>query len=336
MKKILVTGGAGYIGSHTVVELLEAGYEPVIVDNLSNSEHTVIEKLKQLTGKTISFYEQDFQDTVKLKQVILNEQVEGIIHFAAYKKVGESVEKPLMYYQNNVEGLIELLKLVEAMNIKNFVFSSSCTIYGDPDKLPVTEDSPIKPAVSPYGSTKQMGENMLKDFTVSSKSINALSLRYFNPVGAHPSALIGELPIGVPSILVPFVTQTAAGLRDKLTVFGDDYPTPDGSCVRDYVHVVDLAKAHVKALSYLENKSPGFYDVINIGTGQASSVLEVIKTFEEVTGQKVNYEIGPRREGDIVTTYAAVDKAKQELGWTSEKTLADALVDAWRWQQTLS
>lgn len=335
MKKILVTGGAGFIGSHTVVELLNAGYAPIIVDNFSNSETNVIKRLEQLVGKPIAYYKQDFQDIERLKKVIDKEAIDGIIHFAAYKKVGESVSDPLKYYENNVGGLIDLLELISFTGIKHFVFSSSCTVYGNPDELPVTENSPVKPAESPYGATKQMGETILNDTAKVSKTMNALSLRYFNPVGAHPSGLIGELPRGVPSILVPYITQTAAGLRDKLVVFGDDYPTEDGSCVRDYIHVVDLAKAHVKALLYLEKKNVGFYDYINVGTGQGSSVLEVIKTFEEVTGQKLNYEIGPRRSGDIISTYAAVGKARKELGWVSEKSLADALIDAWRWQKSL-
>ena len=335
MDSILVTGGAGFIGSHTVVELVAAGYRPVIVDNFSNSEHFVIERLEQLTGQKISCYEQDFQDIDKLKEVIDKEQIRGIIHFAAYKLVGESVSDPLKYYGNNVVGLIKLLELVETSHVKHFVFSSSCTVYGNPDTLPVTEDSPVKPAESPYGATKQIGEMVLKDASVVSKGFNAIALRYFNPVGAHPSALIGELPKGIPANLVPFVTQTAAGLREKLIVHGNDYPTEDGSCVRDYIHVVDLAKAHVKALSRLENQSPASYDVVNLGTGKGSSVLEVIHTFEQVTGQKLSYEIGPKREGDIISTYAAVNKAREILGWQAEKTLADALSDAWRWQQTL-
>jgi UDP-glucose 4-epimerase len=335
MQTILVTGGAGFIGSHTVVELAQAGYRPIIVDDFSNSEHFVIERLEKILGQSVVCYEQDYRDVAKLKEVIDKEDVTGIIHFAAYKSVGESVEKPLEYYANNVSGLIDLLDLCENSPVKNFVFSSSCTVYGEPDKLPVTEDSPLKPAASPYGTTKQMGESILNDAASVSKNINGLSLRYFNPIGAHESALIGELPKGVPANLVPYVTQTAAGIREKLIVHGDDYQTDDGTCVRDYIHVVDLAKAHVKALSYLQGKPVAFHDFINVGTGTGTSVLEVIKTFEEATGQKLPYEVGPRRAGDLVSTYAAVDKATKELDWKTEKSLADGLSDAWRWQQTL-
>ncbi len=335
MKKILVTGGAGFIGSHTVIELINAAYIPVIIDNFTNSDRKVIKRLEKLAGTPIANYEQDCQDIEKLSDVIDTENITGIVHFAAYKQVEESVSYPLKYYSNNVSGLIDILKLANNKRVRNFVFSSSCTIYGNPDQLPVTEDSVVKPPESPYGSTKQMGENILKDVVKASNSMNALSLRYFNPIGAHPSALIGELPNGVPANLVPFVTQTAAGLRNKLVVYGNDYPTKDGSCERDYIHVIDLAKAHVKALSYLETNKPRIYDVVNIGTGRSTSVLELIKLFEEVTGKKLNYEIGPRRSGDIISTYAAVNKAKDLLGWTSQKSLADALKDAWRWQQTL-
>jgi UDP-glucose 4-epimerase len=336
MKNVLVTGGAGYIGSHTVVELINAGYNPVIIDNFNNSEKKVINRLKELTGKEIAIYEQDFQDQAKLDEVLKKEKIDGVIHFAAYKAVGESVHNPLKYYDNNVAGLVKLLEVLEKHRVQQLVFSSSCTVYGEADKLPLTEESPVKPAASPYGSTKQMDEIIIRDATAASKSLKSLALRYFNPIGAHPTALIGELPIGRPSILVPFITQTVAGWHDQLTVFGDDYPTPDGTCIRDYIHVVDLAKAHVKALDYLAGQKATFYDVFNIGTGTGSSVLEVIKTFEKVTGQKVPYKIGPRRSGDITVSYAAVDKANKLLGWKSELKLADALTDAWRWQETLS
>jgi UDP-glucose 4-epimerase len=337
MKAILVTGGLGFIGSHTVVELVAAGYRPVIVDDLSNSELGVIERLQKLVGHDISFYQQDFQDIEKLRKIIEEEQISGIIHFAAFKAVGESVGQPLKYYQNNVAGFIELLTICEEIKIvKNLVFSSSCTVYGEPDSLPVTEDSPVKPAASPYGASKQMCEIILRDTTTVSSSFNSLALRYFNPIGAHSSALIGELPLGVPANLVPFVTQTAAGLRDKLTVYGNDYLTPDGTCIRDYVHVVDLAKAHVKALAWLENQPSKSYETLNIGTGKGSSVLEVIDTFSQVTGVEVPYEIGPRREGDLISTYASVDKARSLIDWQSEYDLAAALGDAWRWQQSLS
>jgi len=335
MKNVLVTGGAGYIGSHTVVELIKAGYKPVIIDNFNNSEKSVIERLKKLTGRDITYYEQDYQDEEKLNKVLQVEKIEGVIHFAAHKAVGESVENPLKYFNNNVSGLVKLLEILEKNKIPNLVFSSSCTVYGETDKLPLTEQSPVQPAASPYGATKQMDETIIRDTTAASKNLKSLSLRYFNPIGAHPSALIGELPKGTPSILVPFITQTVAGWRGELTVFGNDYPTPDGTCIRDYIHVVDLAKAHVKALEFLDKQNAAFYNVFNIGTGKGSSVLEVINTFEKVTGQKVPYKIGARRPGDITASYAAVDKAQKELGWKAEKNLADALKDAWRWQQTL-
>ncbi len=336
MKTILVTGGAGFIGSHVVVELAQAGYQPVIIDNFSNSERSVVKALEKLLGQPVACYEQNYQDIARLKKVIQAEKPSGIIHFAAFKAVGELVQQPLKYYDNNVSGLVTLLEFLETTPlIKHFVFSSSCTVYGEPAKLPVTEDTPWQPASSPYADTKQMGEIIMRDTTAVSHGLNAVSLRYFNPIGAHPSALIGELPIGVPENLVPFITQTAAGLRPELTVFGDDYPTPDGSCIRDYIHVVDLAKAHVKALQYLEQKPAGFYDALNIGTGAGSSVLEVIKTFQQATGRKLPYKIGPRRPGDLIATYAATDKARKVLNWQAEKSLADALADAWRWQESL-
>jgi len=333
MKTILVTGGAGFIGSHTVVELAEAGYRPVVIDNFSNSEHFIIERLGRLLNSPVACYDQDYQDIDKLQSVIKKEHVSGIIHFAAFKSVNESVERPLEYYDNNVAGLIRLLEACEQSSVKHFIFSSSCTVYGEPDKLPVSEDSPLKPAASPYGATKQMGEAILADASRVSKHYNGMSLRYFNPIGAHHSSLIGELPKGIPANLVPFVTQTAAGLHAKLKVYGDDYPTPDGTCVRDYIHVVDLANAHVKALAYLERQAPSFYDFVNVGTGAGSSVMEVIKTFERVTGQKLAYDVAPRRSGDVVATYASVDKAQRLLGWQAKKTLSDALIDAWRWQE---
>lgn len=336
MKNILVTGGAGYIGSHTIVELVNAGLRPVIIDNFCNSEKSVVGRLEKLTGQKIIYYQQDFQDQKKLQGVIKKEDIDGVIHFAAHKAVGESVKQPLKYFDNNVVGLVKLLKVLEKCHIKHLVLSSSCTVYGEPDKLPLTESSPLKPAVSPYGATKQIGEDITKHTTAASKNLRSLALRYFNPIGAHPSALIGELPKGTPSILVPFITQTVAGWYKQLTVFGGDYPTPDGTCIRDYIHVVDLAKAHVRALEYLASQKPAFYDVFNIGTGRGNSVLEVIKCFQKVSGQKVPYKIGPRRTGDIMSTYASVDKANKLLGWKAQRTLADALTDAWRWQQTLT
>ncbi|HSW85266.1 MAG TPA: UDP-glucose 4-epimerase GalE [Candidatus Saccharimonadales bacterium] len=337
MKTVLVTGGAGFIGSHVVVELVKAGYRPVIIDNFSNSERPVIRALQTLLNQEVTLYDCDYQNNKKLKEIGETERPIGVIHFAAFKAVNESVKQPLKYYDNNVAGLIKLMKFIKALTkLKHFVYSSSCMVYGEPDQLPVKEDSPWKPATSPYGTTKQMGETISSDTTVVSKHFNALSLRYFNPIGAHASALIGELPIGKPQNLVPFITQTAAKKQSSLTVFGNDYPTPDGSCIRDYIHVVDLAKAHVKALMHLEEKPPAYYDVFNIGTGHGSSVLEVIKTFEQVTDQKLMYTIGPRRLGDLTATYASIDKARKVLNWKAEKSLAEALSDAWRWQQKLA
>ena len=336
MKNILVTGGAGFIGSHTVVELTTAGYRAVLVDNFSNSDRKVIKSLKSLTSQVISCWEGDYQDKSFLKKVLAEERIDGVIHFAAYKAVGESVDFPLKYYQNNVAGLVNLLEFLEDHKISNFVFSSSCTVYGESKKLPLSEDMPTKTAESPYGATKQMSETIIKDTAAASRNFKAISLRYFNPIGAHPTGLIGELPLGRPTILVPNITQAVAGWRDKLTVHGNDYPNPDGTCIRDYIHVVDLARAHVAALKLLAKKDAGYYYIFNIGTGKGSSVMQVIKTFEKVTGQKVPFKIGPRREGDIITSYASADKAKKLLGWQAELSLEDALADAWRWQQTLS
>ena len=336
MKNILVTGGCGFIGSHTVVELIGAGYEPIIIDNFSNSERSVLDGIKKITGRSVAFYEGSVEDKKLLTKIFNEHQIEGIIHFAAYKAVDESVKKPLMYYENNVSGLVTLLQAAEEHHVTSFVFSSSCTVYGEPDHLPITEVSPVKPAVSPYGATKQTGEIITRDTAHASQNLRAIALRYFNPIGAHPSAAIGELPHGVPANLVPFVTQAAAGWRKGLTVYGNDYDTPDGSNVRDYIHVVDLALAHIKALEHIARRSPGFYDFCNCGTGRGSSVLEVIKTFEDVTGQKLTYHIGPRRPGDIVQIYASVDKAKAMLGWETTRSLAEGLEDAWRWQQTLT
>lgn len=335
MKNILVTGGTGFIGSHTVVELFSAGYQPIIIDNFSNSERSVLDGIAKISGYQPIFYEGDFQDKKLLAKILTSHKIDGVIHFAAYKSVGESVEKPLKYFQNNVAGLVTLLEVLEQHKVKHLVFSSSCTVYGEADKLPLTESAPVKLPASPYGATKQMGEQIIKDTTYASKNLRSLSLRYFNPIGAHPSAFIGELPIGRPMVLVPFIAQTVAGWWPELNVFGDDYPTPDGTTIRDYIHVVDLAKAHVKALEYIAGQKPGFYDVINIGTGKGNSVLELIKAFEKVTGQKVPYKIGSRRPGDVVAAYAGVKKSKTKLDWQAEKTLADALEDAWRWQQTL-
>ncbi len=333
-KNIIVTGGAGYIGSHTVVELLAQGYNPIIVDNFCNSEKSALEGLEKITGKKIDLFEGNCTDVAFMTQVFAETNPIGVIHFAAYKAVGESVDKPLAYYHNNVVSLLVLLEVMKAQNCKQLVFSSSCTVYGAPEKLPVTEQSPTQKAISPYGNTKQIAEDIIKDQVAANSGLSAVALRYFNPIGAHPTGLIGELPLGVPSNLVPFVTQTAAGLRNELTIFGNDYNTPDGTNIRDYIHVVDLAKAHVKTLDYLNEKS-NFCDSINIGTGTGTSVLEIVKTFEKVSNQKLNYTIGIRRPGDVEQIYASVDKAKKALNWQTELTVEDALRDAWNWQQKL-
>ncbi len=337
MDKILVTGGAGYIGSHTVVELHEAGYESIIVDNFSNSEKQAIDGIEKIIGKNVKVYEGDCANEDFMENLFQTESgFKGCIHFAAYKAVGESVDNPLKYYGNNIGSLIILLKKLKKFNVSNLVFSSSCTVYGQPDDLPVSEKSPIQPAESPYGNTKQICEEILRDSNIAEEPIKTLALRYFNPIGAHPSAYIGELPIGTPNNLVPFITQTAAGIRKELTVFGDDFNTPDGSCIRDYIHVVDLSQAHVKALKkLLQIPESSYYDYINLGTGQGNSVLEVIKTFEEATGQNVNYSIGPRRPGDIEQVWADVEKASNELNWRSERDLATSLGDSWNWQKSL-
>lgn len=332
---ILVTGGAGFIGSHTVVSLVEAGYRPVIVDNFSNSEKSVLTGLREILGDEVTCYDQDCNDEAALRRVLQAEKIGGVIHFAAYKAVGESMQEPLAYYRNNLGSLIVLIESMLAENISNLIFSSSCTVYGEPDQVPVTEHSPVKPAASVYGNTKQMGEDILRD-VAAAKPLKSIALRYFNPVGAHPSAQIGELPRGVPNNLVPFITQTAAGLRDALTVFGNDYPTADGTCIRDFIHVVDLAEAHVAALDFLiKNSQSNLYDTFNLGTGQGNSVLELIQTFEQISGQALPYHIGPRREGDVVAVWGEVSKAREVLGWSARRSLREALEDAWRWQQKL-
>ncbi len=336
MSKILVTGGLGFIGSHTVVELVNAGYEPVIVDNLSNSNPKILDQLNMILGFRPVFYKLDLCSAQDIAELVGKEpEFTGIIHFAASKAVGESVQKPLKYYKNNFFSLINLLEAYTGKKL-NFVFSSSCTVYGQPDELPVTEKAPIKKATSPYGNTKQVSEEILGDLITSGSAYKIISLRYFNPVGAHPSALIGELPIGIPQNLVPFITQTAIGKRQKLTVFGDDYHTPDGSNVRDYIHVVDLAKAHVAALKYME-KAVDFtgYDTFNIGTGKGSSVLEVIHAFEKTTGEKLNYEIGPRRPGDVEQVWGDVTKAAEKLKWKTELDVDQMMLTAWNWEKYL-
>lgn len=335
MKKILITGGAGYIGSHTAVELLNAGIEPIILDDLSNSNAKVLERLKEITGKSLTFYQGDCNDRPTLDQIAEEHQIAGVIHFAAFKAVGESTELPLKYYQNNVGSLVTLLSFMADNDIQDLVFSSSCTVYGQPDVLPVTEATPRKDAESPYGNTKKICEDILVDYVKSKAGVRVISLRYFNPVGAHPSGKIGELPIGKPNNLVPFITQTAAGIREKLTIFGDDYDTVDGSCVRDFIHVVDLADAHVKAFAYLNDKPRDFYDVFNVGTGSGNSVLEVIHTFEKVNSVNLNYEIGPRRPGDVIKIWADTKKINSVLGWTPSKTLEDSMRDSWNWEKSL-
>lgn len=337
MKNILVTGGAGYIGSHVVVKLHEHGYSPIILDNFSNSQPSVLQGLKNITGKDFKIYEGDILDQELLTRILKETNIHGAIHFAAKKAVGESVEKPLLYYKNNVSGLVSLLEVLTANQVQNLVFSSSCTVYGQPDTLPVTEDSPKKPANSPYGNTKQIGEEVIEDTVKSGANLKAMALRYFNPVGAHPSSEIGELPLGVPNNLIPFITQTAAGIRESLTVFGNDYDTVDGTCMRDYIHVMDLADAHVKCLNHLEGLSKDkHFDVLNIGTGNGSTVLEVIKAFEKSTGESLNYVIGPNRPGDIEKIYAQVDKSKALLNWQTKYALDESMADAWNWQKKLS
>ena len=338
-QKILVTGGTGFIGSHTTVELIEAGYEVVIVDNLSNSNADVVDGIEKITGVRPAFEKVDCTDAAALEGVFKKYSgIQGIIHFAASKAVGESVEKPLLYYRNNLNSLMNLLELMPQYGVKGIIFSSSCTVYGqpDPENLPVTENAPIKKAESPYGNTKQVCEEIVNDYIVSGAPINAILLRYFNPIGAHPTAIIGELPNDVPANLIPYLTQTAIGIRQQLSVFGDDYNTPDGSCIRDFIYVVDLAKAHVAAMAHiLQGKMEKPVDVFNVGTGKGNSVLELIHTFEECTGVKLNYKIVGRRAGDIEQVWGNVDKANRVLGWKAEHTLADSLSSAWKWQQEL-
>ena len=332
MKKILVTGGLGFIGSHTVVELQQAGYEVVIIDNLYNSKIEVLDRIISITGIKPSYSNIDLRNKIAVKDFFNTNKVDGIIHFAASKAVGESVKNPLLYYENNISTLVYLLQEMKEHQFSNFIFSSSCTVYGQADELPITENAPVKPAESPYGNTKQIGEEIIKE-SCKANGLKAIALRYFNPIGAHETAIIGELPLGVPQNLIPFVTQTAAGIRKELSVFGDDYPTKDGTAVRDYIHVVDLAKAHIAALErLLNNGNKKDFEVFNVGTGTGSSVLEVIKAFEKVSNTRLNYKIVARREGDITSAYADTTLAKVELGWETEKTLEQALLAAWKWQ----
>ncbi|MDI9308696.1 MAG: UDP-glucose 4-epimerase GalE [Limnohabitans sp.] len=334
--KILVTGGLGFIGSHTVVELQNQGFEVVVVDNLSNSSIEVLDGIERITGKKPAFENIDLRDKKSVQDFFKSHtDVAGVIHFAASKAVGESVENPLLYYENNINALVYILQELQKMPKANFIFSSSCTVYGQAEQMPITENAPVQCAMSPYGNTKQIGEEIISDVAKVS-NINSILLRYFNPIGAHPSAEIGELPLGIPQNLVPFITQTAIGLRNELSVFGSDYPTPDGTAIRDYIHVVDLAKAHVVALQRLiEGKNLGAVETFNVGTGTGSSVLEVITAFEKVSNQKLAYKIVGRREGDITEAFANTEKANSVLGWKAQSTLEEALSSAWKWEQKI-
>lgn len=334
-KQVLVTGGTGYIGSHTAVELINEGFEVVIIDNLSNSQIEVLDGIEKITGVRPAFEQFDLTDNTKTDAFFKKyPKLDAIIHFAASKAVGESVDKPTLYYRNNLTTLLNLLDGMVKYNVNNIVFSSSCTVYGQPDILPVTENAPIKKALSPYGNTKQICEEILQDSTVPNKDLKIIALRYFNPIGAHPTALIGELPLGVPANLIPFVTQTAIGLRKELSVYGNDYNTPDGTCIRDYINVVDLAKAHVVAVNrMINNKNKASFEVFNIGTGNGSTVFEIINSFEKVTGVKLNYKVVGRRAGDIEKVWADTTYANKELGWKAEKTLDETLLSAWKWEK---
>ena len=335
---ILVTGGTGFIGSHTTVELINAGYKVVIVDNLSNSNANVVDGIEEITGVRPAFEQVDCCDYAAMDNVFAKySDIDGIIHFAASKAVGESVEKPLLYYRNNLTSLINLLELMPKHDVKGIIFSSSCTVYGqpDPENLPVTEDAPIKPAESPYGNTKQVNEEIIRDYINSGASIKAILLRYFNPIGSHPTAIIGELPNGVPMNLIPYVTQTAMGIREQLKVFGNDYNTPDGTCIRDYIYVVDLAKAHVKAMERVLDTDSDKLEVFNVGTGRGVSTKEIVDAFEKATGVKVNWTYAPRRAGDIEKVWADPKKANEVLGWKADTSLEDTLKSAWNWQVKL-
>ncbi|PIF00897.1 MAG: UDP-glucose 4-epimerase GalE [Maribacter sp.] len=335
--KVLVTGGLGFIGSHTVVELQNEGFEVIIIDDCSNSSEKVLDGITAITGKRPLFEKIDLKEKAKVGEFFKRHtDVGGVIHFAASKAVGESVENPLLYYENNIGTLVYLLKELSKKPESSFIFSSSCTVYGQADVMPITEDAPVKKAESPYGNTKQIGEEIIQDTCKVTSGLNAIALRYFNPMGAHPSSEIGELPIGVPQNLMPFITQTGVGLREQLSVFGDDYPTSDGTCVRDYIYVVDLAKAHVVALQrLLARKNKTNYEVFNVGTGKGSTVLEAIKSFERVSGKKLNYKIVGRRPGDITSAYADTTLANEELGWKAQFTLDEAMKSAWDWEQKI-
>lgn len=337
MASILVTGGTGYIGSHTAVELIEKGYDVVIADNFSNSQPEVLDAIKEISGKSPRFFETDLRDHKATQELFRKAgDIVAVIHFAAFKAVGESVADPLLYYRNNLFSLVNVLEAMREMNCENLVFSSSCTVYGQPEKLPVTETSEVSAPQSPYGNTKKISEEIIRD-VVKTGIVKCVSLRYFNPIGAHPTAKIGELPNGIPNNLVPFITQTAIGKRPALKVFGNDYNTPDGTCVRDYIHVVDLAKAHVKAIDRLLKKATkNDFEVFNLGTGQGNTVLDIINTFQGSTGVKLNYEIAPRRPGDVEKIWADTSHANKELGWKTELSLKDALQSAWNWEKYLS
>jgi len=336
MKTILVTGGAGYIGTHTAVELIEAGFEVVMIDNLKNSDMGGVEGVRKITGSNVPFEKIDCTDSAAMDALLKKYHIDAVIHFAALKAVGESVQKPLEYYRNNIDSMLTLLEVMTRHNVKNLVFSSSCTVYGQADVLPVTEQTPRKEATSPYGRTKQMCEDILSDYIKVQPQLKGIALRYFNPIGAHPSALIGELPRGVPNNLLPFVTQTAAGVRECLSIFGDDYNTPDGTAQRDYIDIVDLAKAHVAAVRrMLDGKSKSPFEVFNVGTGNAVSVMELVKKFEQVNHLKLNYKIVPRRAGDIEAVWADTAYANRELGWKAGRSLEETLASAWKWEKVV-
>ena len=333
---ILVTGGLGYIGSHTVVELIENNYEVIIIDNLSNSELFILDNIKKITGVKPKFYNEDLLDLNKTNEVINKHDIDGVIHFAAFKSVSESIKYPLKYYRNNLLSLINILRSMVENNISNIVFSSSCTVYGQPDKLPVSENAPFKKADSPYSKSKQISEQIIEDFVNSNDNISSISLRYFNPVGAHDSGMIGELPIGIPDNLVPYITQTAAGIRDELSVFGNDYNTSDGTAIRDYIHIVDLAKAHLMAIKRLNNsKKKNIFEFFNVGKGTGFSVMDVINSFEKINNIKLKYSFRDRRDGDIEEIYSDVTKSKKILKWQAEKSLDDMMSSAWKWQKYL-
>lgn len=336
MSKILVTGGAGYIGSHTLIELMDGGYDVISIDNFSKSYKQSLEGIRKITGRDIKNYEVDLKDYEEVEKIFMENQLDGIIHFAAYKAVGESVENPMLYYENNLNSLINLLKCVRKFNIKTFLFSSSCSVYGNPDRLPVTEQTPLKSAESPYGASKQMGERIIADFEKVNSCL-CMNLRYFNPVGAHPSGLIGEHSPDIPNNLLPIITETASGIREKMYIWGDDYPTKDGTCIRDYIHVCDIASAHKLSMDYLLRADRKLYEkTLNLGSGEGVSVAEVIHSFEKVTGVKLHYEIGPRREGDVISIYADNQLARDVLGWSIKFSVDDMLRSAWKWQQNLN